>query len=109
MSEPTEIPLPPAAEGLREVIRVFARDDGHFFAVRIDPSHAPDIDPGCWGLVLVDLAHHVANCLVRKELRARSEDGSEEELTHERILEVMHGYFEAEWRDRTDEVRPLDH
>jgi hypothetical protein len=52
-------------------------------------------DPGAWGLVLVDVARHVANAYAR-EGRDRSE-------TLERIREL----FDAEWAEPTDDPESL--
>lgn len=86
-----ELLIPPkaAASSCRELIRVWAGDGD------VHVSLATEIwdDPGSWGVLLVDLARHVANAY---EERGRSRD---EALR--RIREV----FDAEWSHPTDEAR----
>ena len=47
-------------------------------------------DPGAWGLVLVDIARHVA--------RAYAREGHDEQDALDRIRDL----FDAEWEDPTD-------
>jgi hypothetical protein len=85
----SELPTPPAVERAREAMemaRIWIVDgDEH---VVISPNLWED--PAAWGLVLADLAKHVA--------------AAYEAQGHERgaVLERIHDAFEVEWGSPTD-------
>ena len=71
----------------QEILRVWAVDgDAQHFAI------APDVwsDPATWGLMLVDIARHVARGL------ARASDQSEAD-----VLARIKAGFDVEWEDPT--------
>lgn len=98
-----ELPAPAIVDSdAVELVRIFRQADGNLiFAVRRPRSREPMADPGSWGLIAVDLLHHVANLMVESGLhipggaRARREE----------ILERARRMFDAEWDNRTDEAR----
>ena len=91
MSEPRELCIPqPAIDDPKsgEVLRAWIADGGLHCSLR--PNNWSD--PGNWGIVLADVARHVANA--RQEI-----DGSDREETLSRILTL----FNAEFENPTDE------
>jgi len=54
---------------------------------------APDLweDPVCWGVMLVDLAKHIANAYSQSKGMSRSE-----------AIERLKAGFDAEWETETD-------
>ena len=71
-----------------EIARIWAANDSQVVALR------PDVwdDPTCWGLMLVDLAKHVANAYAQM---GRGDAG-------ETLMAIRRG-FDAEWGSPTDE------
>ncbi len=71
----------------REILRVWASRGDQTFALR------PDVwdDPAAWGILLVDVARHVAAGLAAKS-------GADEQATLARIREG----FDVEWEAPTD-------
>ena len=85
--------LPPAVKTdprSIEIARVWAAHGGQH--VTLNP-HLWD-DPGAWGVMLVDLARHVANAYEQLDGRERAE-----------TLARIKAAFEAEWDSPTDEAR----
>jgi len=91
---PIDSRLPADSE---EIVRIFRRPDGKlFFMVQRMPFE--DADPATWGLILVDLAHHVANSMEKNGPVPIAD-----------ILARIREIETAEWADRTDTVeRVLD-
>lgn len=86
-----ELSIPPGASSdpkAVEIARVWIVQEQQHAALRVD---AWGNEPSVWGILLADLARHVARA--HKELYGRPED---ESLT--RIREM----FDAEWRSPTD-------
>lgn len=89
--EPHQLPIPdPATQDprAREILRVWAAFGKQY--VTPDPSLWDD--PGAWGLMLVDLARHVAN--------AYEQSGRMDSAT---ALGRLKQGFDAEWDSPTDE------
>lgn len=88
-----ELDSPPIAKSniqAVEVLRVWAaKDVGQQVVLRTTWQ-----DPATWGLLLADVAHHVAN--------AYAAEGRDREAVLVRVLTA----FQAEWDNPTD--RPLD-
>jgi hypothetical protein len=94
MSEkkPKELIVPPAAQSdphALELVRVWAAQ-GHQY-ISISPE-AWD-DPAAWGIVLVDLARHVANFYHQY----RGRDPNE-------VLSRIRALFDAEWESPTSDA-----
>ena len=73
-----------------ELARVWSAEGAQHVSLR------PDVweDPGAWGILLVDLAKHVANALHEQSGRNRT-------ITLQRIRAA----FDAEWSRATDEPK----
>ena len=59
-----DLPVPATvleASNPREILRVWTTDAGERVTLRID-----DIEPGAWGLMLVDIAKHVAHAYAQR-------------------------------------------
>ncbi len=85
-----ELPIPPAARddaSARELVRIWAAAGAKHVAIATGLWK----DPAAWGLVLVDLARHVAGAYAQT-------DGSTEDAVLRRIREA----FDAEWSNPTD-------
>jgi hypothetical protein len=80
------LPTPPA--NAAEVLRVWAAQDGQL-VVALTPNWE---EPEAWGLVLADIARHVA----RAYQKARG-------TTQEEILDAVLGLFAAEMANPTDD------
>ena len=93
-----ELPIPPsssASESATEVVRVWINANK-----RMDTSLRTIFpDPMLWGMLLVDVARHVA--------RAYEQDGTH---SQDEVLSRIRTGFDAEWRNPTDlgTTRPLD-
>ena len=86
-----ELAIPPAAardEDCGEVLRAWIVNQG--LHVSLTPS-AFGPDAGVWGLLLVDIARHVARAL-------HAETGADQDAT----LAAIRAMFDAEWNDATD-------
>jgi hypothetical protein len=92
MSADRTLDPPPMADSpdAMEVLRIWA-SPGNPQQVTLRTTWQ---DPGAWGLVLVDVARHVA--------RAYAREGRDEQETLDRIRDL----FDAEWEDPTE--RPQD-
>lgn len=87
----TELPVPPAAKldsRSRELARVWAANGEQHVSLEIGLWP----DPAAWGLLLVDLARHVANAYEQ----ARGDDRAE-------VLARLREAFEVEWESPTDD------
>ena len=85
-----ELLIPPAAQRDRkalEIARIWAAEGHQHVSLRAGIWD----DPACWGLMLVDLAQHVANAYAQ-EGRSRGE-----------VLQRIKEGFDAEWHAPTDE------
>jgi Domain of unknown function (DUF5076) len=90
---PGELPIPPVAEKAHkgfEIARIWAARGGQHVTIRTETWE----DPAAWGIMLVDLARHVANAYAEDE-------GMDAEAALERIREG----FDAEWGHPTDEPK----
>jgi hypothetical protein len=88
-----ELPIPPIALSdpkAVELLRVWAANKAQYVALQ---SHLWD-DPGSWGIMLVDLAKHVANAYALSR-------GDDRATVLARIRQV----FDAEWASATDTPR----
>ena len=88
-ADPRELRVPPAvarAKRAVEMARIWIVDGDQHVVI------SPDLwkDPAAWGLMLVDLAKHVAS--------AYAAQGHERESVLEKIREA----FEVEWESPTD-------
>jgi Domain of unknown function (DUF5076) len=95
MNKPLELRPPPSvhtASKATEVARIWIVDGHQHVAI----SGNLWKDPAAWGLMLVDLAKHVAN--------AYAQNGADREATLNRIL----AGFRAEMESSTDEPRPIN-
>ena len=83
-----EVPIPPDAQevGGHEVLRAFVVNGG----LSVSLQRAFD-EPHTWGVLLVDLARHVARIYAE-----------EAEMTEEHALEEIRRMFDAEWDRSTD-------
>lgn len=87
---PKQLPIPPKAaadEKAIELLRVWA-SGGKQHVTLATKLWA---EPANWGLMLVDLAKHIANAYEQTEGRDRSQ-----------VLARIHEGFEAEWTAPTD-------
>jgi hypothetical protein len=85
------LPLPPAAEAdpqAFEAVRVWITGGRQHVSLR----HNVWPDPAIWGLLLVDLARHVANALSQASCRDRVE-----------VLARIKAGFDVEWAKPTDQ------
>ena len=88
--------IPPAAQRDKasfEVLRVWIAEQGQHVSIQ---SGAWD-DPFAWGIVLADLARHIA--LAHQLQNEKGKDGTDTEVFMERLLEG----FQAEIENPTDE------
>jgi hypothetical protein len=83
-----ELPIPPDAQeaGGHEVLRAFVVDGG----LSVSIQRAFD-EPQTWGVLLVDLARHVAR--IYEE---------ETDMSFEDAMREIRGMFEAEWDRSSD-------
>jgi hypothetical protein len=90
MADPVleQLAVPPDAQeaGGKEILRAFIVDGG----LSVSLVRAFD-DPSTWGLLLVDIARHVARMFA-----------SESGLTEDEALRQIHDMFQAEWSGPTD-------
>jgi len=86
-----ELPIPPKAVGSGsafELVRIWVADRGQHVSVATGVWE----DPAAWGIMLVDLARHIANAYAESE-GMRQPD----------VLERIKEGFDAEWSAPTDE------
>jgi hypothetical protein len=85
-----ELPVPPAVKydtSARELARVWAAGGKQHVSLATGIWS----DPGAWGLLLVDLARHVANAYEETEGRDPSQ-----------VLARIRDAFDVEWQNPTD-------
>src|SRR5262245_38556163 len=90
--KPAELIVPPAANtdpGARELVRVWAAHGQQHVTIA---AGAWD-DPATWGIMLVDLARHVANFYY-----------SERGMDRDAVLSRIRMLFDAEWDSPTSDV-----
>ncbi len=88
-----ELPIPPVVASdakAREIARIWAARGGQHVSL----ASALWDDPACWGIMLVDLARHVASAYEEGAGMDRSEA----------LARIREG-FNAEWESSTDEVQ----
>ena len=90
--KPRELIVPPAAKSdprAVELVRVWAAHGQQHVAIQ------PEVwdDPATWGIMLVDLARHVANFY-----------SQERGMDREEVLSRIRTLFEAEWGSPTSPV-----
>ena len=89
-THPKELPIPePAEEDLRaiEILRVWAAGGKQHVSIATDLWE----DPANWGMMLVDLAKHIANAYKHTK-------GDDQFV----VLERIKAGFDAEWASPTD-------
>lgn len=84
LAPPSIVNTDPSA---RELLRVWVTQEGQHMAIAGETWG----DPAAWGLLLVDLAKHVANMYEQTSGRPKSV-----------VLERIHEGFKAEWSAATD-------
>lgn len=90
---PNELPIPGVAASQArsiELVRVWASDGKQYVSLATGLWD----DPAIWGIMLVDLAKHIANAY-----------GETSELDHAQALARLKEGFDAEWDKSTDEPR----
>lgn len=93
MTEPGELPIPDAArEDTKaiELVRVWAAGGEQHVSLATNVWK----DPANWGIMLVDLAHHVANSYALVSGRERGD-----------VLARLKEAFDVEWQSPTDAAR----
>jgi hypothetical protein len=88
---PRELPIPPAVANdpkAFEVARIWASRGSQHVSLGTEAWE----DPAAWGLMLVDLARHVANGYEQAQGRDRND-----------VLLRIRAGFDAEWQSPTDE------
>jgi Domain of unknown function (DUF5076) len=88
---PRELPIPPAAETDEkavELVRVWAAHGAQHVTLATEIWQ----DPAAWGILLVDLAKHIANAYQQSEGR-----------DFVSVLQRLREGFDAEWGHSTDE------
>jgi len=64
-------------------------------------------DPGLWGIILVDAAHHIADAMVRHGVTYVTPNGPQE-MTARDALDRIRELFDKEWEHRTDTVEHVE-
>jgi len=80
-----------------EIARIWAAHGGQHVTLRVGLWK----DPGSWGIVLADLAHHVANAYVQ-------ESGMEHAHVVSRIVELMRAELDRPTDTPIGQVRPRE-
>ncbi len=89
---PNELIIPPAAKSdpkAKELVRVWAAQGKQHVTIAADAWK----DPATWGIMLVDLAQHVANYY-----------SQERGMSKEEVLARIKAMFEAEWQSSTSKA-----
>jgi hypothetical protein len=89
---PRELQIPPAAVAdphAFEIARIWASQGAQHVTLQTDVWE----DPAAWGIMLVDLARHIANAY--EQTQGRDKDIS---------LRQIRAGFDAEWQSPTDEA-----
>jgi hypothetical protein len=97
----TELPIPDAAASdpkARELARVWAANGAQHVSLRVGLWR----DPFSWGIMLADLANHIANAYAQEQSRDRAG-------TVARILEGMHAELERPTDTPTGRLLPPHH
>lgn len=88
--KPQELPIPPdaaSAGNATELARVWTDGEGAYVSVATGVFD----EPGYWGIMLADLARHVANAYAQTEGRDPDE-----------VVQRIKALFDAEWEAPTD-------
>jgi len=86
-------------EGSTEIARIFREPSGRlFFVVRTDMLLTSSADPAAFGLLVADLAQHIANCL---EGHVGTDEGL---LSRAEIFERIRDFAIAELQQPTSPV-----
>jgi len=91
--KPRELVIPPAAQSdpkAAELVRVWAATGQQHVTISAEAWE----DPATWGIVLVDLARHVANYYAQYRSLQRDE-----------VLLRIKNMFEAEWQSPSSESK----
>ena len=86
-----EPPFGAVPEGSEQILRVDQTPD-RSLVVTLNPEAFDG--PSTWGMLLVDIAHHVADA------------GEQLGMTREESLAEIWELFNAEWQNRTDRTEP---
>lgn len=92
-AHPSQLPIPPAAENdvkSRELIRVWAAGRGQHVSIATGLWN----DPANWGIVLVDLAKHIANAYEQST-----------GIKYSEAINRLRAGFDAEWGTATAEPK----
>ncbi len=92
MPDSNQLQVPPAARNDRrsfELLRVWIANESQHISLRAGVWE----DPAAWGMMLVDLAGHIANSYEQTEGLDRAE-----------VLAKIREGFDAEWDAPTDEI-----
>jgi Domain of unknown function (DUF5076) len=92
-----ELKIPPQAKAnrdAREILRIWSSGEHQEFILKHDIWD----DPAAWGLLLVDVARHVA--------RAFEERGHDKEEVYQRILQGFQMELETPTDDPTGQIEP---
>jgi hypothetical protein len=91
--KPRELVIPPAAQNdpkATELVRVWAANGQQHVTISVEAWQ----DPATWGIVLVDLARHVASYYAENRSLQRDE-----------VLLRIKNMFEAEWQSPSSETK----
>ncbi len=94
------LPIPPAARSdpnAAELVRVWAASDGQHVSIHSGAWEESDD----WGVMLADLAHHVANMFEQR--------GIDRELTLSKIRETWNAEFDNPINDPTGSIHEFEH
>ena len=95
MNTQRDLPVPATvleASNAREILRLWTTEAGERVTLRID-----DLEPAAWGLMLVDVARHVAHAYARQGSLS----------PNDAFLQVV-TMFIAEIQEPTDSPQPVD-
>ncbi len=93
MHHSQELPVPLAAksdQSARELLRVWAANGQQEIVLAADTWN----DPAAWGIMLVDLARHIANAYNQRS----------PEYQYENALARIKSGFDTEWEEPTDTI-----
>ena len=86
----SELPIPDNVSNVKnpkELVRVWAGSGQQYVTINIDAWD----DPAAWGIMLVDLARHIAKAYAKKN-----------DITQDEALARLREGFEAEWSSPTE-------
>jgi len=92
-------------ENAAELLHVLRMQDGRILIIVALSSEMPD--PGLWGIILVDAAHHIADAMVRHGVTYVTPNGPQE-MTARDALDRIRELFDKEWEHRTDTVEHVE-